>query len=213
MAYGLRAVLASLALVAVASAAEAQPQPTGHAAPPSSPRVTLYELPNFQGRQITLAAAVDDLSSLNFNDAAQSARFEGRWRVCEDSDYRGKCKDVGGDVPDLARVGMGAKISSMQAYLEGAWDRGSAWSPGGSWNGVQGGRPYEGATGVLFAYPSVAGFDIAASGSSANAFCRSVELGSASYYDSSQRAAQALDVGGRFVGETAILRDVFCRKR
>lgn len=176
------------------------------------PRATLYEQPNFQGRQIVLNGFADNLAGMNFNDVAQSARFEGHWRICEDSNYRGKCQDVGGDAPDLSRLGMALKISSAQAYLEGAWDRGGGWSAGGPWNGPQGGRPYEGATGILFPYPSVAGFDIAASSAAASAFCRSVGLGPASYYDSSERSPQALDAGGRYTGDTSILRDVLCRK-
>lgn len=211
MAFGLRAVVVSLGLLAMASSASAQGRALRNG--PPLPRVTLYELPDFQGRQITLSAASENLASMNFNDAAKSARFEGGWRICEDSGYRGKCKDVAGDVPDLASIGMGAKISSLQAYVDGAWDHGGAWMPGAPWGGPQVGRPYEGATGVLFPYPVVAGFDIAASGASANAYCRSLELGVAAYYDSSQRAAQALDAAGRFVGETSILRDVFCRRR
>lgn len=211
MAFVLRAVIAGMGLLALASAAAAE-GPAPRSGPPL-PRVTLYELPDFQGRQITLVAASDNLASMNFNDQAQSARFEGGWRVCEDSGYRGKCKDVAGDVANLASVGLGGKISSLQAYLDGAWDHGGSWSPGAPWGGPQVGRPYEGATGVLFPYPMVAGYDIAASGGSANTYCRAMDLGSASYYDSSQRAPQALDAAGRFVGETAILRDVFCRKR
>jgi hypothetical protein len=211
MASVLRAVIAGLGLLALASAAAAQGP--GPRTTPPLPRVTLYELPDFQGRQITVVAASDNLASMNFNDQAQSARFEGGWRVCEDSGYRGKCKDVAGDVPNLASIGMGGKISSLQAYLDGAWDHGGSWSPGAPWGGPQVGRPYEGATGVLFPYPLVAGYDITASSGSANTYCRAMDLGAASYYDSSQRAPQALDSAGRFVGETAILRDVFCRKR
>ncbi|WP_332771984.1 beta/gamma crystallin-related protein [Phenylobacterium sp.] len=191
--------LAALA-AALAGAAEAQPYRPGGGRGPSA---TLFEGPNFQGRQITLHAFSDNLKDTGFNDVAQSAKFQGRWRVCDDSRYRGRCQDVGGEVADLNQVGMALKISSLQGYFEGAWDR-------GGWGGD---RPFEAATGVLFPYPSVAGYDVASGGAAANAFCRSVGLGSSAYYDSSERAPRALDGEGRYMGETNILRDVLCRRR
>lgn len=202
----MRTLLAAVALL-VAGGASAQDWRGG---PPPPPRATLYELPGFQGRQVDITAYGENLAGMGFNDIAQSARFEGRWRVCEDSGFRGKCQDLSGAVSDLAAVGMGQKISSLQGYLEGAWRRGADWR--GGWNGRDAARPYEGARNVLFPYPSVAGFDIAANGSTANAFCRSVGLGSSAYYDGGERARQALDQEGRYVGDTGVLRDVLCRK-
>jgi hypothetical protein len=115
---------------------------------------------------------------------------------------------MSGQVTDLNQTGMGLRISSLQGYFEGAWNR------GGNWGGGYGGRdrPLEGATGVLFPYPSLAGFDIAAGSSSASAFCRFMGLGSSAYYDSSERAPRALDGEGRYTGDTSVLRDVFCRR-
>lgn len=203
----MRTILAAAAVLSVASAAAAQDWRGG---PPPPPRATLYELPGFQGRQISITAYGDNLAGMGFNDIAQSARFEGRWRVCEDSGFRGKCQDLTGDVPDLAAAGMTQKISSLQGYLEGAWRRGADWR--GGWNGRDAARPYEGARNVMFPYPSVAGFDIAANSSAANAFCRSMGLSSSAYYDGGERAPRALDQEGRYVGDTGVLRDVLCRK-
>lgn len=202
------ALIAALSLAATAAAAQSWGQNSGGGnfggGQNRAPTATLYELPNFQGRQMVVTAAAENLQPMNFNDLAQSARLQGRWRVCENSGFRGKCQDVSGQVADLNSVGMGARISSLQGYAEGVWSR------GGGYNGPQ---PYEGATGVLFPYPNVAGFEIAASGSSASAYCRSMRLGSSAYYDSSQRARLAMDGDGRYVAETSVLRDVFCRKR
>jgi hypothetical protein len=195
---------AGMAVLAMAGPAWAQGWRGG---PPPPPRATLYELPGFQGRQVTLTAYGDNLANLSFNDIAQSARFERRWRVCEDSQFRGRCQDLTGEVPDLAAVGMTQKISSLQGYLEGAWNN------GGGWSGSQEARPYEGARSVLFPYPSVAGFDIAGNSAAANAFCSAMGLGSSAYYDSGDRAPRALDQEGRYVGDTGVLRDVLCRKR
>jgi hypothetical protein len=203
----MRTLLAVGAIFAAAGAASAQDWRGG---PPPPPRATLYELPGFQGRQVSVTAYADNLAGMGFNDIAQSARFEGRWRVCEDSGFRGKCQDLSGEAPDLAAMGMAQKISSLQGYFEGAWRRGADWR--GGWNGRDAARPYEGARNVLFPYPSVAGFDIAGNSSAANAFCRSMGLGSSAYYDSGERAPRALDQEGRYVGDTGVLRDVLCRK-
>jgi hypothetical protein len=207
-------IVAVVAVALTASVAQAQPyRPGGDR--DREPSATLFEGPNFQGRQITVRAYGDNLDDMNFNDIAQSARFQGRWRVCENSKYRGKCQDVSGQVADLNALGMGLRISSLQGYFEGAWSRNGGWDRGGGYGGGGYGRdrPFEGATGVLFPYPSLAGFDIAAGGSSASAFCRSVGLGSSAYYDSSERAPRALDGEGRYTGDTSVLRDVFCRRR
>lgn len=182
------------------------------ARPVAAPVATLYELPNFQGRQITLEAYSGDLSNLNFNDMAQSARFQGRWRICQDSEFRGRCQEVGGDAPDLSKMGLSQKISSLQAYEERVWDNAPRWQANAPWPGPPAARPIQAATGVLFPYPSAMGWDIAASGAAAAAFCKSAGLGAGAYYDASQRAARALDYAGRYVGETPVLRDVLCRR-
>lgn len=209
---------AAAAVAGLATSAEAQP----YGGRGGSPSVTLYEFPGYQGRQVTLQGAVSNLPR-QYNDMAQSARFQGRWRICSDSDFRGQCQDVRGDVENLNAMGMGSKISSLQAYFDGGragggpggGPGGGGWgggSSGGGWGGGGQGRPMEGARTVLFPYPRMNGYDIAAGGNSANAFCRSNGLNGAAWYDSSERAREALDGDGRYTGETSVLRDVLCRK-
>ncbi len=178
------------------------------------PSAILYDGPNFQGRQTTIYGMATNLPR-EFNDKAMSGRFQGRWRICENSDFGGRCQDVSGDVPNMNTLGMGERISSLQAYMSGGWGNsggGNSWRPGGSWNGPNNQRPYEGTRSVFFPYPTMQGYDIAAGSSSANAFCRSQGLGSSAYYDSSQRAQQAIDGEGRYVGPSSVLRDVVCRR-
>lgn len=180
------------------------------------PSAILYDGPNFQGRQTTIYGMATNLPS-DFNDRAMSGRFQGRWRICEDSDFRGRCQDVSGDVANMNQLGMGERITSLQAYMSGGWgppgggNQGS-WRPGGSWNGPNNQRPYEGTRNVFFPYPTMQGYDIAAGSNSANAFCRSQGLGSSAYYDSSERSQNAVDGDGRFVGPSSVLRDVLCRR-
>jgi len=71
----------------------------------------------------------------------------------------------------------------------------------------------EGRTTVFFARPTVRGSDIAANRPRvADEFCRRSGLGQAIYFDQSERARRAVDVDGRNVGPSAVLRDVLCRK-
>ncbi|MDO8902256.1 MAG: beta/gamma crystallin-related protein [Phenylobacterium sp.] len=182
------------------------------------PSAILFDQPNFQGRQTTIYGLATNLPR-DWNDKTMSARFQGRWRVCEDSDFRGRCQDVTGDVPNMNSLGMAERITSLQAY-SGAGGGGGfgpppggSWRPGGgNWSGPNQYRPTEGVRSVFFPYPTYEGYDIAAGSSSANAFCRSQGLGSSAYYDSSQRAQQAIDGEGRYTGPTSVLRDVVCRR-
>lgn len=184
------------------------------------PSAVLYDQPNFQGRQTTVYGYATNLPR-DFNDKAMSGRFQGRWRICEDSDYRGRCQDVNGDVPNMNLLGMGERISSLQAYAGAGGGGGGGFRPppgggwrpgGGNWGGPSQYRPTEGVRSVFFPYPTYDGYDIAAGSSAANAFCRSQGLGSSAYYDSSQRAQQAIDAEGRYTGPTSVLRDVVCRR-
>ncbi|MFN3522204.1 MAG: beta/gamma crystallin-related protein [Phenylobacterium sp.] len=171
---------------------------------------TLYEGYNFEGRSVDVYASEENLSGLRFNDKARSARFQGEWRVCEDAGFGGRCQTVRGDVPDLNRIGMAERISSLQTSSGGY---GGGYGGGGrpGWSGGQG-RSAEGARSVFFPYPSFDGRDIAAGGMSANAFCRSQGLGPALYYDSNDRAPSAVDGEGRYVANTTIIRDLLCRR-
>jgi hypothetical protein len=71
----------------------------------------------------------------------------------------------------------------------------------------------EGRTAVFFANPRLRGQEISAwSGRAADGFCRAQGLGTAIYFDQSQRARRAADLDGRPVGEGPVLRDVLCRR-
>ena len=192
--------ITALATLAAAGAAEAQPFRGGSA--------TLYELPNFQGRSVTITQSAPDLGDWRFNDRARSARFDGRWIICEHDDFKGRCQEVRGDVPHLNAYGLSEQVSSM----EPAGGR----RPGGPDGFPGGGRPdargVEGARTVFFARPTVGGLDVAAGDRGANVYCRRQGLGPAVWYDSSERANQAIGPEGQLVGRSDVLRDLLCRK-
>jgi hypothetical protein len=193
--------LAALAALCLASAAEAQPFRRGTA--------TLYDQPNFQGNSITITQSTPDLGRWRFNDRARSARFEGRWLICEHDDFRGRCQEVRGDVAHLNQFGMAEQVSSLEPV--GGARPGGGGFPGGGFPGG-GARGVEGSRTVFFARPTVRGLDVAAGDRGANAFCRSQGLGPAVWYDSSERAREAIGPDGELVGRSDVLRDLLCRK-
>lgn len=200
--------MAALAAMTLATAASAQPYGgRGGSA-------TLYEFPNFQGRQFTVTSETTNLPR-QFNDLARSARFDGRWTVCENADFGGRCVELSGAVPELNSVGLAERISSLRpAGRDGGWGRpDDDWDrPGGGWGGRLGGRGIDGARSVFYPYPTIRGSDIAAGSTSANEFCRRNGHGGAAHYDSSERAPRAVDHNGRPIGPSPVLRDLLCRK-
>lgn len=189
-------MMAAVTALSLAGTAGAQPYRAGS--------VTLYDQPNFQGDSITITQSVSDLGKWRFNDRAQSARFEGRWLICEHGDFRGRCQEVRGDVPNLQTYGLMAQISSVQP---------AGRPPGGGF-----GRPdrdergIEGARTVFFPRPTVDGMDLAAGDRGADVFCRSRGLGRAAWFDSSERASQAIGPEGQYVGRSTVIRDLLCRR-
>ncbi|WP_293480532.1 beta/gamma crystallin-related protein [Phenylobacterium sp.] len=196
--------LAALATLSIAGAAAAQPYRGGTA--------TLYDQPNFQGASVTITQSTPDLGRWRFNDRAQSARFEGRWLICEHDDFRGRCQEVRGDVPNLHQYGLMAQISSLEpAGRPDGPGRPGGPGPGPGFPGG-GARGVDGATTVFFPRPTVRGLDVAAGDRGANAYCRSQGLGRAVWYDSSSRAREAVGPDGELVGRSDVLRDLLCRK-
>lgn len=197
--------LAAAAILALAGAAQAQPSRAGTA--------TLYDQPDFQGNSVTITRSAPDLGRWRFNDRAQSARFEGRWTICEHDDFRGRCQEVSGAVPNLHTFGLMAQISSLEPVGRPPGPQGP---PGGGYGGRGGpgrdGRGIEGARTVFFPRPTVGGIDVAAGDRGADIFCRQQGLGRAVWFDSDERAPQAIGPEGQFVGRSTVLRDLLCRK-
>lgn len=205
-------LLVALTMLAGTSAAEAQHRDRGRV----QPVVTLYELPNFEGRSMSFYADAPNLADQRFNDRARSARIRGSWRLCEDRNFRSRCEPFADDVPDLGRYAFNNTISSLQQVggrpdqLGGPEWRGGYDGPartGPARNGV------EGRSVVFFGRPNVNGSDIAAGGpASADFFCRQAGLGGAVYFDESQQSPRALGANGEEQRNVRVLRDVLCRR-
>lgn len=193
------------ALAAMATAAPALAQGFGTA--------TLYELPNFEGRSITITQGSSDLGDYKWNDRAQSAKFNGPWRACEHDGFEGRCQTIRGEVADLTTYGLLAQISSMEpaGAPRPQPGPGPRPSPGDGWGRFDA-RGVEGNRTVFFARPTVRGMDLAAGDRNADTFCRRQGLGDAVWFDDSERARQAIGPEGQTTGRSPIIRDLLCRK-
>ena len=98
-----RTVKALVGFAALAAAAHAAAQ------------VTLYEGEGFRGRAFNTAGDVNNLNRTGFNDRASSVIVErGRWEVCEDARFAGRCVVLRqGSYDSLSGLGMENRISSI----------------------------------------------------------------------------------------------------
>lgn len=207
-------------------------QPYYPPASQSGASATFYEQPDFRGRSVTIDRESRNMSSAVFNDRAKSARFEGQWSVCEDSEFRGRCETVSGSVRDLRSIGMEGRISSARQTGGGGggWDDGPGYpgypppgpgpgrpdypgypdQGGGGWGDERG---VEGRSVVFYAAPRMNGVDMWGTGKvAADGFCRRMGHSSAVYYDITERSSRSQDLNGRFYNNSTVLRDVLCRK-
>lgn len=83
--------------------------------------VTFYEGENFRGRAVTADGAIPDLRQIRFNDRAGSVIVDrGRWEVCEQPHFQGRCALLRrGHYDSLRATGLEWAISSVRP----AWQR------------------------------------------------------------------------------------------
>lgn len=84
--------------------------------------ITFYEDEQFRGRTGGIDTQVRFLKEIGFNDRASSIEVRGeRWEVCEDPDYRGRCRVLQpGSYPSLRSMGLDNRISSARRVDERA---------------------------------------------------------------------------------------------
>ena len=88
-----------------------------------SGQITFYEHNDFQGRAFAAEEPVANFIRYGFNDLASSVVIRnGRWEVCEDVSFRGRCVVLQrGQYPSLGAMGLNDRISS--ATLVGREER------------------------------------------------------------------------------------------
>ena len=90
------------------------PQPNEYRIGPGDRmQIVLYDDFGFRGRATTIE---DDTPTLRWrSDTAGSLRvISGRWEICDDVRYGGRCVIVTQDIPDLGRLGLRDRISSLR---------------------------------------------------------------------------------------------------
>lgn len=78
--------------------------------------IELFEHVDFDGRNLGMAGAVNDLTRIDYNDKASSIVVRaGRWEVCTDAQFGGRCVALDpGEYPDLTQHGLNDTISSVR---------------------------------------------------------------------------------------------------
>lgn len=80
--------------------------------------ITVYENSNFRGASREFVGEDRNLGRTPFNDRISSVRVRGRWEVCTDAEFRGRCRIVEGDIRNL-NGGFNDSISSMRPVRGG----------------------------------------------------------------------------------------------
>ena len=79
-------------------------------------QVTLFENEDFRGRSFTTERQIGNFNRAGFNDRASSVQVVGgRWEVCEDVRFRGRCIVLRpGRYPSLSAMGLNDRLSSVR---------------------------------------------------------------------------------------------------
>lgn len=79
-------------------------------------QIMFYEREGFRGRGFASSKPIWNFERFGFNDRASSAIVEhGRWEVCEDARFEGRCVVLRpGSYDSLSRMGMNHRISSAR---------------------------------------------------------------------------------------------------
>jgi hypothetical protein len=119
--------------------------------------LTFYSGTGFSGQSVTINGDVTNFQTINFNDRALSIRVQGRgsWTVCQHADFRGVCREISNDVPNLATISLDGHISSARMEY-GAGGRPGGGYPGGGYPG----RPRGDGSLTLYSGPNFTGQSI-----------------------------------------------------
>lgn len=130
-------------------------QRSPYAEGPSGYGAALFDRTKFRGRFIGVDQAHTELRNEDFNDDARSILVNrGRWLICEDQRYGGRCEVVSRSIADLEELGLDRRISSIQPYDGRREDpRGRRGGPRAE---IYGGEKTEGQVAAFFPAPKAA---------------------------------------------------------
>lgn len=91
------------------------------AATQAAAQVTFYSQEQLYGRAFSVNGTIENFDGSGFNDRASSAVVErGRWEVCQDAYFRGRCVVLRpGQYPSLSAMGLDNRVSSVRRVQGG----------------------------------------------------------------------------------------------
>jgi len=176
--------------------------------------ITLYELPAYLGRSVTITSATTDLATLSFARRAQSARVRGEWEVCPQIAYQGTCRTLNANVPVLSRSAAVSLRPASATQQPGEVTLGAAASI--DLESLDADDGTEGQDTAFFARPAFAGVQVSAGSNdraAADLFCSRAGFGGSAYASRARvQASNLIDLSARVRVRGYALRDVLCRR-
>jgi hypothetical protein len=90
-----------------------QKQEQRQGAPTTTPRLVVFEGPNFTGRRVT----IEDARTSLLGTAASIQVVGGRWQLCDRADFLGNCVMVNGDVPNISELSLRGRVASLRPMV------------------------------------------------------------------------------------------------
>lgn len=66
------------------------------------PGLALYRLAEYEGAALILLESEPDVTRFGLGNRARSLRVSGRWLICSEPDFRGRCAEISSGQPRLA---------------------------------------------------------------------------------------------------------------
>lgn len=188
----------------------------------AAPSMTLFELPGYLGRSVTITADTPDLAKEGFAKRAQSARVTGSWQVCPAVTFAGACQTLNGNMPILKKAQIASVRPTPSAAIGASAAAGSqgtrtpATAAALDLDALDVGAGTEGQDVFFYARPSLSGSEIAAGTNdvtAATAFCKLAGQSTANSAGRTRvQASNLIDVASKTKVRGFALRDVVCRR-
>ncbi|MBL4616854.1 MAG: hypothetical protein JKY46_04100 [Robiginitomaculum sp.] len=159
---------------------------------PDNGQIALFEERGYRGTKVTIRGEVADLRRSGFSDRASSIQLQnGRWEVCENSFFGGRCEIIDYSVTDLSRLRLNNRISSIRPVMP-PLPPGPGYEPNPGWqSGNNISQGIEGQRTVFFPEPTINGDTVAeclypnrqCGQQAAVEFCRIAGLRTAVYFE------------------------------
>lgn len=187
----------------------------------STPSMTLYELPGYLGRSVTVTSDTPDLATETFAKRAQSARVSGSWQVCPAVKFAGACRTLTDDVPFISKskvisIRPTPTESAKAATAPATTNTQTSSAAAIDLDALDVGAGTEGQDVSFYPRPSLGGTEIAAGTNdiaAATAFCKLAGGTSASYGGRARvQTSNLVDIAAKTKVRSYALRDVVCKK-